>query len=111
MDPGVVISIILAVLGVAITIVIWIASTRAVRIQQAQAGPSALLRSVDEDAYERARKIYEGAIDQLESEVVRLNDQVRGLQDEVLRLNSEVIRLRGKNPRPLDDSGPQPKIH
>lgn len=109
MDPGVLISLIVAVLGVAITIVIWIASTRAVRVQQAETNPAAYLRSVDEDAYERARKIYEGAIDQLESEVVRLNSQVRDLQNEVIRLNSDVVRLRNKN-RGLDDSGPIPKV-
>lgn len=110
MDAGTLIAIILAVLGVAITIVIWIASTRAVKLQEAGGSPSAYLRSVDEEAYERARKIYEGAIDQLEREVVRLNGQVREFQVEMVQLNTEVIRLRSKGRRELDDSGPLPKV-
>jgi HAMP domain-containing protein len=89
MDAGVLVSLIVAIIGVAITVVIWLASTRAVRPQ------SNILRSVDEDAYERARKIYEGAIDQLETEVVRLNTQVRELQSETIKLNGELARLRG----------------
>lgn len=110
MDPGTLIALIVGVVGVAITIIIWIASTRAVRFQEAQASPAAYLRSVDEDAYERARKIYEGAIDQLESEVIRLNSQIRDFQEEIRHLNSEIIGLRGRTRKDFDDSGPQPTI-
>lgn len=116
MDAGVLISIILAVLGIAITVVIWIASTRAVRTTQAQETPGSYLRTVDEDAYRRAREIYEGAIDRAEKENGRLNEQLSFQNDqlttqsaEIMRLNRENVKLRNRMPSDYD-SGEQPRI-
>jgi hypothetical protein len=110
MDAGTIIAIILGVVGIAITIVIWMASTKAVKIQQAQESPGSLFRSIEESAVERAQKTYEGIIDRQEKEILGLNDQVTGLYAEVLKLNRDNIRLRNRRPGDSDDSGPQAKV-
>jgi len=110
MDPNILLAIVLAFIGIGISIVIWLASTHAAKIQEQNATPSAYLKSVDAEAYERAKRIYEAAIDQLQDEVDRLNQQLRDFQAEILRLNSEVLRLRRKMIDNGDDSGPQPTV-
>jgi predicted RNase H-like nuclease (RuvC/YqgF family) len=108
MDPTTILTIAIGFLGVAISIVIWLASTHASRVQEHENTPSAYLKQVDMEAYERARKIYEGAIEQLESEITRLQSQLREFQTEVAQLTTEVTRLRSR--LRSDDTGPQPKI-
>jgi hypothetical protein len=110
MDAGTIIAIILGVVGIAITVVIWIASTRAVKSSQAAEGPSSLFRAIEESAVERAQKTYEGVIDRQERELAGLNKQVMDLYTEVIRLNRDNSRLRTKGPGDNDDSGPQSKI-
>ena len=96
MDSSTLLAVSIGLIGIIISIVIWLASTRAAKISEREATPSAYLRKIDEEAYERARKIYEAAITQLESKIERLNKQVHDFQNEVSMLNSEVIRLRRK---------------
>lgn len=96
LDPGVVLGAGLAIMSIIISIVIWYVSTRAVKRGEAEETPAAYIRQVDEEAYERARKIYEAAIDQLEDELSRVNNMARELQLEVFRLNSELVRIRRK---------------
>lgn len=107
-DPGTALAVGLGIMSIVIAIVIWLASTRAAKIAEAEETPSAVLRKVDEEAYERARKIYEAAIDQLEDELSRVNTMARDLQAEVYRLNKELIRVRARlRPDDQDDpSGP-----
>ena len=97
LDPGTVLGVGLAVLGTVISIVIWLASTKAARITAEESSPSAYLQKVDQEAYERARRIYEAAIDQLENELNRVNNMARDLQEQVVKLNIELLNLRAKN--------------
>jgi peptidoglycan hydrolase CwlO-like protein len=60
--------------------------------------------AVDAEAYGRAKAIYEGALDALQSQTADLHEQVEALSDEVGRLRSanvelsdEVGRLRSAN--------------
>jgi len=107
MGEGVLISILLAAVSIGITIAIWVASTHAAKVTAENESPPAILRKVDADAYERARRIYEGAIEQLESEVNRLQQQLseqntraerqaREFEVKVAALNAEVGRLLAK---------------
>jgi uncharacterized protein YlxW (UPF0749 family) len=98
-DPGVALGSGLGVMSIVIAIVIWLASTHAAHVAEADSNPNAYLRKVDAEAYERARQIYEAAIDQLEDELHRLAEQARDLQLEVQRLNSELVRVRRKGHR------------
>lgn len=103
LDPGVVLGSGLAIMSIIISIVIWYVSTRAVKRGDEEETPAAYIRKVDEEAYDRARKIYEAAIDQLEDELSRVNNMARELQLEVYRLNSELVRIRRKGD-PDDDT-------
>src|SRR5215467_16252685 len=93
LDPGTVLGVGLAVMSIAVSIAIWLGSTRAAKIKEQEENPSALIRRIDEEAYERARKIYESAIDKLEDELSRVNTMARDLQAEVYRLNRELSRV------------------
>lgn len=108
-DPGVALGSGLGVMSIVIAIVIWLASTRAAKIAESEQNPSAYLRRVDEEAFERARKIYEAAIDQLEDELRRISGQARDLQLEVQRLNAELVRVRRKV-HPDDDTDENPAV-
>jgi hypothetical protein len=110
MDPGTLVALIIGVIGIAITVVIWMASTRAVSTQVTQQDPGSYFRSVDNDAWGRAKTIYEGTIDQLEREVQRQGSQLTDQNDEIIRLNRENIRLRRRSQANGDDSGPMPKV-
>lgn len=109
MDAGVLISIIIAVIGIAITVAIYMGSTRAVKIQQTQEDPDSYFRSVGKEAWSAAQKMYEGTINQLEDAVTRQGVQINEQNEEIIRLNRENIKLRRKISSE-DDSGPQPKI-
>jgi hypothetical protein len=108
MDAGTIIALIVGVLGVAITIVIWLAATRAVNVQKSQEDPDAYFRTVGQDAWASAKRIYDGTIEQLENEVQRQGRQIADQNDEIIRLNREIVRIR--NRRAGEDSGPQPAI-
>src|SRR5436190_21437013 len=107
MDEATFVTIVLAGSSLAVSIIIWVASTHAARESGNQESPRAILAKVDSEAYERARSIYEGAIDQLESEVQRLQSQLTdqstrfshelsNFQAELMRLNDELGRLHEK---------------
>jgi hypothetical protein len=106
LDPGTVLGIGLAIFGTVISIVIWIASTRATNITKSEATPSAYLRRVDDEAFDRARRIYEAAIDQLEEELRRVNGMAQELQLEVFKLSTELARIR-QTQAYRHDTGPQ----
>jgi len=109
LDPGTVLGIGLAIFGTVISIVIWIASTRANNITKSEATPSAYLRRVDDEAFDRARRIYEAAIDQLEEELRRVNTLAQDLQLEVFKLNTELVRIRQRQTH-QHDTGPQREV-
>jgi len=102
LDPGTVLGIGLAIIGTVISIVIWIASTRASNITKSEATPSAYLRRIDDEAFDRAKRIYEAAIDQLEEELRRVNTMAQELQLEVFKLSTELVRIRQQQTRRYD---------
>jgi predicted nucleic acid-binding Zn-ribbon protein len=94
-----VVEILLALLATGLSAAAFFAATKANRTQ-AQAATTA----VDAAAYERAKSLYESAIDTLQGQTGALHDQVVNLQTEVSRLRtqsadlqSEVTRLRVSN--------------
>lgn len=109
MDEATAITIIIGAISLAVTIIIYIASTHAVRVQTENSNPNAVLSRVDAEAYDRAKRVYEAAIDQLEEETVRLQSQSRDLQAEVLRQSAELARLRAR--LGAANSGAIPKIN
>jgi hypothetical protein len=109
MDAGTLIALIVGVIGLAITIVIWVASTRAVNIQRSQEAPPGF-HTVDEAAIERASRVYERTIDDLEEEVTSRRRHEREQYQEIARLNMELSRARRKAGIDDDDSGPMAKI-
>ena len=115
MDEATLLTIVLSAVSITVTILIWVASTHAARIAEDNRSPDALLRKTEADAYERARSVYEGAIDQLEREVQRLQQQLteatqkaaadaRAFEAKMTRLSLEIARLQG---RIKDDTRPQ----
>jgi predicted nucleic acid-binding Zn-ribbon protein len=93
------VEILLALLATGLSAAAFFAATRANRAQ-ADAAESA----VDAAAYQRAKDIYESAIDSLKGQTRDLHDQVVNLQTEVSRLRlqsadlqTEVVQLRGSN--------------
>jgi predicted nucleic acid-binding Zn-ribbon protein len=94
-----IVEILLGMLTVGVALAAYLAATRANRAQ-AQAATTA----VDAAAYQRAKDIYEGAIDSLKDQTRDLHDQVVNLQTEVSRLRTqsadlqtEVTQLRSSN--------------
>ena len=106
MDPGVLISLVIGGLGIIISIVIWAASTRAMRTTKAQESPGSYLRALDQDAIARARETYEGTIAAVERDNARKDQAIAAKDLEILRLNRELAKAY----RRIDDSGPQKKI-
>jgi chromosome segregation ATPase len=93
------VEILLALLALILPAAVFFAARGANR---AQSETAAL--AVDAAAYQRAKEIYEGAIDALKSQTGDLHDQVVNLQSEVSRLrmqsadlSAEVTRLRSSN--------------
>jgi predicted RNase H-like nuclease (RuvC/YqgF family) len=109
MDAGTLIALIVGVIGIAITVVIWIASTRAVNTQKAQEAPG-YFRTVDEAAIERASRVYERTIDELEEEIQTRRGHEREQNEEIMRLNRELSRANRKLQALQEDTGPQPIV-
>lgn len=99
MNATLAVEILLSLLTIGLSAAAFFAATRANRAQS-QAAKTA----VDAAAYERAKMLYESAIDTLKGQTTDLHDQVVSLQTEVSRLrvqsadlSSEVTRLRSSN--------------
>lgn len=85
MDNATIVEILLGVLAAAVGWAGWASSSRANKTE-AVGVPA----DVEADAYQRARNIYEGAIQSLEGQMIRLRDEIQSL-------NGEVSRLRESN--------------
>jgi hypothetical protein len=109
MDAGTLIALIVGVIGIAITIVIWVASTRAVNTQRSQESP-AYFRTVDEAAIERASRVYERTIDDLETEITTRRHHEADQNQEIIRLNKELSRARRRAGIEDEDSGPMVRL-
>lgn len=99
MSASLVVEVFLGLLTAAVAAAAFFSAQKANRAQ-AQASTIA----VDAAAYSRAKQIYEGALDALQSQTADLHEQVEALSDEVGRLRSanielsdEVGRLRSAN--------------
>lgn len=82
------------ILGLLTAVVAVAAYLSAQKANQAQAKAQAT--AVDAAAYGRAKEIYEGAIEALQSQTADLHDQVEQLGAEVGRLRSANTRLSGE---------------
>lgn len=99
MSTSLLVEILLALLTIGLSAAAFFAATRANRAQA-----SAAQTAVDAGAYQRAKEIYEGAIETLKGQTAQLHSEVLTLQGEVIRLrlqgtelSAEVTRLRGVN--------------
>lgn len=99
MSASLLVEILLALLALVLPAAVFFAARGANR---AQSETAAL--AVDAAAYQRAKDIYEGAIDALKDQTRDLHDQVVNLQTEVSRLRTqsadlqtEVTQLRSSN--------------
>lgn len=91
MSSQVVVELLLGVLTAMIAVATYLGAARAGKSQASTA-----IAQIEADAYNRARAIYEAAIDQLEEQVTRLQDQVDNLQEEVNLLRVSNRKLRQK---------------
>lgn len=99
MNASIIVEVLLGLLTFAVAAAAYFAAQQANR-STAKASTVA----VDAAAYGRAKQIYEGALDALQSQTADLHEQVEALSDEVGRLRSanielsdEVGRLRNAN--------------
>jgi hypothetical protein len=69
----------------------WLAYKQATKV--AAAAGAAEVRKVEAGAYERARKLYEAGIEQLEEQVRRMREQLATEQDVSNRLRNQVNEL------------------
>jgi len=83
MDSATIVQILLAVLTVAVGAGTYLGAGRAGRLQA-----SGTLADIDAKAYERAKMIYESAIDTLQEHVTGLREQMSVLDTEVVKLQS-----------------------
>lgn len=91
MNAGTFVDIILGILPVAVGIVAYINSQKAIRSQEGRAEAE-----VDAQAYDRARQIYESAIDAMSEQ----SDRMRKQEEKQLELlSSEVQKLQESNGR------------
>lgn len=95
LSPDVLLATFLAVLGMAVSVVIWAASTHAARVQAREARMMGE-GIIDSAAVEQIRRVYESAIGQLESEVERLKKQALQFEQRAISLEAEVRRLRAR---------------
>jgi peptidoglycan hydrolase CwlO-like protein len=91
MSQSVIVEILLAVLTLAIGIGSFVGASRANSSQAA-----GMKASIDAAAYERAKQIYESAIDTLQEQIQGLRDHLNGLDDEIgkLQVNNRNLMLR-----------------
>jgi len=85
MSPTIIVQILLAVLTVMVGLGAFIGANRA-NASQAAGAKSA----IDAAAYERAKQIYESAIDTLQ-------EQIQALREQMMSLDQEVIKLQQTN--------------
>ena len=85
MSQSVIVEILLAVLTLAIGVGSFIGASRANSSQAAQARAA-----IDAAAYERAKQIYESAIDTLQ-------EQIKALREQMTHLDKEVNKLQATN--------------
>jgi predicted nucleic acid-binding Zn-ribbon protein len=86
-----IIEILLAILALGVSAAAFFAATRANRTQS-----EAAQKAVDAGAYQRAKEIYEGAIDTLKGQTAQLHAEVISLQGEVTRLRLQGTELSGE---------------
>ena len=94
MDSSLIVEILLGVLSVAIAFGSYIGASRVNRAQAETA-----TTEIDAQAYQRAREIYESAIDALEEHVNRLKVQMVALGEEVTKLQASNAELHYTNIR------------
>ena len=99
MKPEIAGSLAIGVVTAIIAVAAFWLSARAARAQHA-----AVAKGVDAAAYDRARELYESAIDNLQEETRRLEAQVASLRAEVAQvhdqaglLQAEIRKLRSSN--------------
>lgn len=92
-DPNLLLTVFLGLLGIVVSVVIWAASTHAARVQ---ARESRLAREnlIDVQTLNEVKRIYESAIQQLEGEVGRLRAEARKFEERAIHLESELAHLR-----------------
>ena len=81
MSSSIIIEILLALLAAMVGLGSFVGANRAGRLQA-----TGTLADIDAKAYERAKVIYESAIDTLQEHVLILRDQMKNLDAEVTRL-------------------------
>ena len=89
MSASVVIEVLLAILSVMIGVGSFLGASRAAKFQATPA-----LAEIDAKAYERAKQIYESAIDTMDEQIKRLHVNIDELNKEVTtlrRTNSDLI--------------------
>jgi predicted RNase H-like nuclease (RuvC/YqgF family) len=97
-SDSLIVEILLGLLTVAVTVAAFLSAKRA---NEEQSKSERI--AVDAAAYQRAKEIYEGALDALHTEVnglrtevSRLRNSNNRLQDEVATLHQEIALLRGR---------------
>jgi|SRR5690242_5680539 len=83
MSSSVIVEILLAVLAAMVGLGSFVGANRAGRLQA-----TGTLADIDSKAYERAKVIYESAIDTLQDHVLTLRDQMKTLDSEVAKLQA-----------------------
>ena len=83
MSSSIIVEILLAVLAAMVGLGSFVGANRAGRLQA-----TGTLADIDAKAYERARVIYESAIDTLNDHVVNLRAQMKSLDEEITRLQA-----------------------
>lgn len=96
MGSTIIVSIVLTFVTAAISVAVFFAATHAARIQ-AEAASRSTRETVDAAAYERAKQIYESAIDQLEQELTRMRSRLLEFEQEVNLLRGQVAHLERAN--------------
>ena len=88
MSSSIVVEILLAVLAMVVGLGSFVGANRAGKAQTA-----VTIADIDAQAYERAKGIYESAIDTLEKQLIRLRDQLTELDNEVMKLQESNRRM------------------
>lgn len=91
MNDSTIIEILLGVLAAAVGAGSYLGSGRAERIKAV-----GVQQGIEADAYSRAKKIYEGAINSLEEQLSRLRTEMVELQGEMAKLRRSNMELQGQ---------------
>lgn len=84
----------------------YITASRATRAQSASAD-----KAVDAAAFERARQIYEGALETLRDELASCRSELLSARGEISGLRHELARVRAELERLHPETGPLPGPH